>query len=83
MGLPREPRVALVGVDPVRNLQVRVRGEMQARLDACRSSPDHDLIDYRTRLSPGTPVSRRDDALDMIHDVLGPDEGLKHFCVVQ
>ena len=85
----REPRVALVGVDPVHNLQLRVLGvtrivrDGQARLDAWRSSPDHDLIEYRTRLAPGTPVSRPDDALDETRDAPDPDEGFKHFCVVE
>lgn len=87
--LSREPRIALVGVDPGRNLQVRMSGESrivrdgQARTDAWRSSPDHDLIVYRTRLAPGTPMSHAEDALGETHDVLGPDEGLKHFCVVE
>ncbi|MEM5292428.1 pyridoxamine 5'-phosphate oxidase family protein [Paraburkholderia sabiae] len=87
--LSDEPRVALVGVDPVHNLQLRVLGvtrivrDGQARLDAWRSSPDHDLIEYRTRLAPGTPVSRPDDALDETRDAPDPDEGFKHFCVVE
>ncbi|WP_069262068.1 pyridoxamine 5'-phosphate oxidase family protein [Paraburkholderia nodosa] len=86
--LRREPRIALVGVDPVHNLQVRVSGETrilcdgQARLDAWRSSPDHDLVVYRTRLPPGTPMIHADDALDETH-VPGPGEGLRHFGVVE
>lgn len=90
--LSREPRIALVGVDPVQSRQIRVFGETrivrdgQAQLDAWRASPDHDLIAYRTRLAPGTPMSHADDALGTAHDahgVPGPDEGLKHFCVVE
>ncbi|WP_322032726.1 pyridoxamine 5'-phosphate oxidase family protein [Paraburkholderia sp. J76] len=87
--LSREPRIALVGVDPARNLQLRVFGETrilrhgQARLDAWRSSPDHDLIAYRTHLPPGTPMAHAGDALDETRDAPNPDEGLKHFCVVE
>jgi pyridoxamine 5'-phosphate oxidase len=87
--LSREPRIALVGVDPVHNVQIRVSGETrilragQARLDAWRSSPDHDLAVYRTRLAPGTPISHADAALDETQPVPDPDEGLKHFCVVE
>ncbi|ACC73865.1 pyridoxamine 5'-phosphate oxidase-related FMN-binding [Paraburkholderia phymatum STM815] len=87
--LSREPRVALVGVDTVRNLQVRVTGQTrivrdgQARLDAWRTSPDHDLVVYRTHVAPGTPISQADNALDGTRDAPGPDQGLKHFCVVE
>ena len=87
--LSHDPRIALVGVDPVQNLQIRVFGETrivrdgQARLDAWQSSPDHDLIVYRTRLAPGTPMSHAGDALDEKHDVLDPAKGLEHFCVVE
>ncbi|WP_042272755.1 pyridoxamine 5'-phosphate oxidase family protein [Paraburkholderia heleia] len=87
--LSREPRIALVGVDTVRNLQVRVSGETrilrdgQVRADAWWSSPDHGLLAYRTRLPPGTPISHAEDALDKTHDAPGPDEGFKHFCVVE
>ncbi|MCP3711584.1 pyridoxamine 5'-phosphate oxidase family protein [Paraburkholderia sp. CNPSo 3274] len=86
--LSREPRIALVGVDTVHNLQVRVSGETriirdgQVRLDAWRSSPDHDLVAYRTRLAPGTPMNDVGDELDEAH-VPGPGEGLKHFGVVE
>ena len=87
--LTRDPRIALVAVDPVRNLQVRVSGEArivrtgQARLDAWRSSPDHDLVVYRTRLAPGTPMNDPEEALDETHPMPDPDEGLRHFCVVE
>jgi pyridoxamine 5'-phosphate oxidase len=87
--LSREPRVALVGVDPVHNVQIRISGETrivragQARLDAWRSSPDHDLVVYRTHVPPGTPISHADGALDETQPVPDPDEGLKHFCVVE
>lgn len=87
--LSHEPRIALVGVDPVQNLQIRLFGKTrivrdgQARLDAWRTSPDHDLIVYRTRLAPGTPISRAGDALDETHDPVRPDDGFNHFCVVE
>jgi pyridoxine/pyridoxamine 5'-phosphate oxidase len=77
--LSRVPRIALVGVDTVHNLQVRVLGETriirdgQVRLDAWRSSPDHDLVAYRTRLAPGTPMNDVGDELDEAH-VPGPGE---------
>jgi pyridoxamine 5'-phosphate oxidase len=84
-----DPRIALVGVDPGRNLQIRVFGEArivrdgQARLDAWRSSPDHDLIVYRTRFAPGTPLSHAGDAFGDTNRVFDAAEGLKHFCVVE
>ncbi|MEI5997104.1 pyridoxamine 5'-phosphate oxidase family protein [Paraburkholderia bengalensis] len=87
--LSREPRIALVGVDPVHNVQIRMSGETrivrtgQARLNAWRSSPDHDLVVYRTRLAPGTPIGHADDAHHQTQPVPDPDEGLKHFCVVE
>jgi pyridoxine/pyridoxamine 5'-phosphate oxidase len=87
--LSREPRIALVAVDSVRSQQIRVSGEArivrdgQARLDAWNASADHDLIAYRTRLAPGTPMHHANDALDTAHGVPGPAEGLKHFCVVE
>jgi hypothetical protein len=87
--LSHDPRIALVGVDPVQNLQIRIFGETrivrdgQARRDAWESSPDHDLIVYRTGLAPGTPITHRGDALDETRDLLDPAEGLKHFCVVE
>ncbi|PMS36464.1 pyridoxine/pyridoxamine 5'-phosphate oxidase [Trinickia symbiotica] len=87
--LSHDPRIALVGVDSVRNVQIRVFGETRilrdgkARLDAWRCSPDHDLIVYRTRLAPGTPMSHAGDEFDETRDVLDPAEGLKHFCVVE
>jgi len=87
--LSRDPRIALVGVDTVRNLQIRVFGETrivrdeQRRLDAWQSSPDHELIAYRTRVAPGTPMADADDALPEGGGVPGPDEGFKHFCVVE
>lgn len=87
--LSRDPRIALVGVDTVRNLQIRVSGETrivrdeQRRLDAWQSSPDHELIAYRTRVAPGTPMADAGDALPEAEGVPGPDEGFKHFCVVE
>ena len=87
--LSHDPRIALVGVDPVRNLQIRVFGEArivrdgQAREDAWRSSPDHDLIVYWTRLAPGSPLSQADGALDDTQGALDPSDGLRHFCVVE
>ncbi|WP_114814933.1 pyridoxamine 5'-phosphate oxidase family protein [Paraburkholderia kururiensis] len=90
--LSREPRIALVAVDAARSQQIRVSGEArivrdgQARLDAWHASPDHDLIAYRTRLAPGTPMRHADDALGASHDphdVPGPAEGFQHFCVVE
>ncbi|MGT2477699.1 pyridoxamine 5'-phosphate oxidase family protein [Paraburkholderia terrae] len=86
--LSREPCIALVAVDLVRNLQIRVSDEAsivrsgQARLHAWRSSP-HDLLVYRAQLAPGTPISDPEDALRQTHPVPDPDEGLKHFCVVE
>jgi hypothetical protein len=87
--LSRDPRIALVGVDTVQNLQIRVFGESrvvrdgQARLDAWRTSPDHDLIVYRTKLAPGTPMSQAGDEFDEAPHDIDPAEGLQHFCVVE
>lgn len=85
--LSREPRIALVCVDTARSLQLRVAGESrivrdeQTRRAAWQASPDHDLIAYRTRLAPGTPMHDAGDALDE-RDVRDPEAGFVHFCVV-
>lgn len=87
--LDREPRIALAGLDPARKLQIRVFGEAsviregRARVDAWKASRDHDLIQYRTLLAPGTPIAQPRDAFGEKGDVPGPDEGLAHFCVVE
>jgi pyridoxamine 5'-phosphate oxidase len=87
--LSHDPRIALVGVDTVQNLQIRVFGETRivrdepTRRRAWQSSADHELIAYRTRLAPGTPMSHAGDALDETDDIPGPAEGFKHFCVVE
>ena len=87
--LSREPRVALVSVDPVQNLQIRVAGATRivrddpARVEAWQSSPDHDLVAYRTHLAPGTPLNRAGDALDATDDIPDASAGLRHFCVVE
>jgi pyridoxamine 5'-phosphate oxidase len=87
--LDREPRIALTGVDSDRKLQIRVYGEARiirdepARVDAWRASCDHGLIQYRTLLAPGTPITQPRDAFGERADVPGPDEGLAHFCVVE
>ena len=87
--LSKEPRVALVGVDTDRNLQIRVRGEArvirdgQARGEAWHASDDRSLVVYRTLLAPGSPISQPRDAFGAQPDMPGPDEGLKHFCVVE
>lgn len=88
--LTREPRIALVGIDAARELQIRLFGkahivrEGAERLDAWNaSSDDRELIQYRTLLAPGTPVGQPGDVFGETGDVPGPREGLKHFCVVQ
>ena len=84
-----DPRIALVAVDTERNLQIRVRGEARvlrdgpARLDAWNSSDDRSLVAYRTLLAPGSPVSQPSDVFGAQPGIPGPDEGLKHFCVVE
>jgi len=87
--LTSEPRIALVGTDAEHRLQIRLFGEARivseepTRVEAWNSSSDHDLVQYRTLLAPGTPLSRPDDAFGEKHEIPGPDEGLKHFCVVE
>jgi len=87
--LDREPRIALVGIDFDRKRQIRVFGEARiirdgpARVDAWNTSCDHDLIQYRTLLAPGTPIAEPRDAFGQMCDASGPDEGLAHFCVVE
>ncbi|WP_027801861.1 pyridoxamine 5'-phosphate oxidase family protein [Paraburkholderia dilworthii] len=87
--LDREPRIALAGVDSDRKLQIRVFGEARIirdgpmRVDAWKASRDHDLVQYRTLLSPGTPIAQPRDAFGDKGDIPGPDEGLAHFCVVE
>lgn len=87
--LTRIPRIALVGFDPNRHTQIRVFGEARVvstapyRLDAWKNSPDHELVQYRTRLSPGTPVDRPADAFGHAHMPSGPEEGFSHFCIVE
>ncbi|MEM5326378.1 pyridoxamine 5'-phosphate oxidase family protein [Paraburkholderia sp. JHI2823] len=87
--LSREPRIALVAVDTDRNLQIRVHGEARiirdgpARVDAWHSSDDRSLVAYRTLLAPGSPMSQPCDAFGTQPGIPGPEEGLKHFCVVE
>lgn len=87
--LDREPRIALAGTDSDRKRQIRVFGEAHiirdgpVRVEAWKSSSDHDLIQYRTLLAPGTPIARPRDAFGEKGDIPGPDEGLAHFCVVE
>lgn len=87
--LGRDPRIALVGVDSVHNLQIRITGEARilrdgpARLEAWKSSPDHRLCVYRTLLGPGTPICEPADAFGENQVAAGDDAGLAHFCVVE
>lgn len=88
--LSREPRIALVGVDPVHNLQIRVTGRAEVvrsgpeRLEAWQSSPDHTLTVYRTTLAPGTPIQHPDEAFDANPASVGEEAtGFDHFCVVK
>lgn len=87
--LSRVPRIALVGIDPDRSRQIRVTGQARivrdgpALTDAWRASCDHDLIQYRTALAPGTPISEPRDAFGERGEVPGPDEGFRHFCIVE
>jgi len=66
--LTREPRIALVGTDAGRQVQIRLFGEARivrdgpARIDAWNGSADHDLVQYRTLLAPGTPLGEPGDA---------------------
>lgn len=87
--LSREPRIALVGVDPVRNLQIRATGKAEIirsgpeRLEAWKSSPDHTLTVYRTALAPGTPIDSPDQAFGSGSAIAGEQKGFDNFCVVK
>lgn len=87
--LDREPRIALVGVDFDRKLQIRLSGEARiirdepVRVDAWKASCDHNLVQYRTLLAPGTPIAQPRGAFATMSDAPDPNEGLAHFCVVE
>lgn len=87
--LSRDPRIALVGVDPDRKLQIRMSGEARILRDglvrdhAWNASADRGLIVYRTLFAPGAPIGLPGDAFDGKREAPGPDEGLTHFCVVE
>lgn len=87
--LTRIPRIALVGFDPKLHTQIRMFGECRvvestpARLTAWKGSPDHDLIQYRTRVAPGLPVNHPSDAFGDVHTRVGAEEGFVHFCIVE
>lgn len=86
--LGRDPRIALVGVDAMHNMQIRVTGEASILLDegvrrlAWKSSSDQSRRIYRTTLGPGTPIDNPEDAFAKGH---GADEmeGFANFCVVE
>lgn len=87
--LESDRRIALVGVDSDRNVQIRIRGEarivreLEARRVAWESSPAQSLIVYQTSLPPGTPLDRPAAALAQKLDVLQPSDGFENFCVVE
>ncbi|WP_321782683.1 pyridoxamine 5'-phosphate oxidase family protein [Paraburkholderia sp. J94] len=85
--LRRQPRIAMAGVDAVRNVQIRVSGEarivddgaaLRAAWDASR---EQSLIVYRTVIAPGTPIAQPRDAFDDSLDAA--DVGFENFCVVE
>jgi hypothetical protein len=87
--LKNDRRIALVGVDPDRNVQIRIQGEArivrewQARKAAWESSRAQSLIVYQTTLPPGTPVDRPIAAAAQNPDVLQAFDGFENFCVVE
>ncbi|WP_240655853.1 pyridoxamine 5'-phosphate oxidase family protein [Paraburkholderia phosphatilytica] len=78
--LCKDPGVALVGVNRASNLQIRVFGKAHVlrdgagRLDAWNSSPDRQLILYRTLLAPGNPIGWPEEAFGETHGIPGPGE---------
>ena len=87
--LTRDPRIALVGVDAERNVQIRVSGRTRIvrdehmRMAAWNASRLQTLIVYRTLLAPGTEIEQPRDAFDEARQPHGPNEGFENFCVVE
>jgi hypothetical protein len=89
--LRHDPRVALVGYDTVHRTQLRMTGngmllEDGARRRAWDALSEHQLIDYRGALPPGTrlTVPHPDAALPeaSVSPTSSADDGYDHFCVV-
>ena len=87
--LKSDRRIALVGIDPDRNVQIRIQGEArivheaQARRTAWASARAQSLIVYQTTLAPGTPVDRPIAAAAPMLDVFQASDGFENFCIVE
>lgn len=85
----RDPRIALAGYDAERRTQLRMTGQVtfaddDARRAAWNALSEHNLVDYRGTVAPGTPLATVDNPEVMAcSDKPTPrDLGYDNFCIV-
>ncbi|MCY1299129.1 Pyridoxine/pyridoxamine 5'-phosphate oxidase [compost metagenome] len=82
--LQRDPRISMVGMDSIRNVQIRIEGDArlittgQDRDAAWQASRMHSRRLYQGRIPPGTPLESPSQA----YAEMAPDQGFEHFCLV-
>lgn len=91
--LRNEARIALVGADAARNVQIRVAGAARmvvdetARRAAWNASREPSLIVYRTAHAPGTPIEQPRDAFgeppNVANTAHSADAGFDNFAIVE
>ncbi|MGF7189882.1 hypothetical protein JOE11_002929 [Robbsia andropogonis] len=85
----RDPRIALVGYDAERRTQLRMTGQVtfadnDARRAAWNALSQHNLIDYRGTVAPGTPLASVDgpEVMARSNKPTQRDLGYDNFCIV-